>query len=264
MTKTMDLSKKQGSQASKTENSLKPVSFGIVIAMWFIYIALLIVNLMAFPDLRGDYTTFIYYLGVLIRPWCPFLLLAVMIAICVMLAKTKTQPFRFLARYAILVFVLTIYPLPYVFLNLPLMVSLMLLAFLFVPPVTSFGRYICNKRSMSPSERRQYEKKKVQRVEQDVEAQKKYGVVGVMIGVAAMIPTLIATTANSMTNLVFFCAVITFLAALPMGLVTAIILIVRFVKTNRKMDNTAFLLNLAGIVLCLLPLGVVLFQLFTS
>lgn len=264
MTKTMDLSKKQRLKASKIKDSLKPVSFGIVIAMWFVYIALLIVNLMAFPDLRGDYTAFIYYLGVLIRPWCPFLLLAVMIAICVMLAKTRTQPFRFLTRYAILVFVLTIYPLPYVFLNLPMMVSLILLAFLFVPPITSFGRYICNKRSMSPSERRQYEKKKVQRVEQDVEVQKKYGIVGIVIGIATTIPALVAATASSMTNLTFFCMVITFLVSLPMGLITTIVLTIRFIKTNRRMDNTAFLLNIAGIVLCLLPLVVVLFQLFTS
>ncbi len=264
MTKTMDLSKKQGSQASKTENSLKPVSFGIVIAMWFIYITLLAVNLVMIPDFHGEYTTFAYLVGVLVRVWSPFLLLAVMIAICVMLVKAKTQPFRFLARYAVLLFILTICLFPYTSLNCPTIASLLVLVLAFVMPIISLGRYMYAKRSMTANERRRREKVKVVRAEQDVEAQKKYGVAGVVIGVAAMIPTLIATTANSMTNLVFFCMVITFLAALPMGLVTAIILIVRFVKTNRKMDNTAFLLNLAGIVLCLLPLGVVLFQLFTS
>jgi len=248
--------------ANRKNQPLEPVSSGIIITIVCTYLVLFAVNLSRIPCLQGDYASFVYILNMLSRGGSGGLLFFVTIAICIMLAVARSQPFRFLTRYAILILVLTIYPLPVIYANCPCALSLIALIALFVLPIVKFYQYIRTRRSVRAKDRKKYDKATATHIEEDAQKQRKYSVAGVVIGIIVTIPTLIGFFGEMTNTFAFICGIFTFLFALPFGFIVAIILIVHMVMTHKYLSRSTLLLGIVGIILCLLPTMLLVSQLF--
>lgn len=255
MTKNTKLKQKVESkrQPKKAAEALELASFGVTAVTAFVYLTLIAVNISEIPDLRGNYESFIYAINVLLSAWQGALLFFVTVAICIMLVIARSQPFRFLARYAIMVLVLTIYPLPFVYDDCPFILSLMILVLLFTLPVIKLYQYIYARCSMRAVDCKKYKKAIAKREEEDIEKQKKYSVMGVVIGIIIVISTLVAYFGSMTNNLAVICGIFAMLIGMPLGCVTVIVLIAYIVAQNKRLNNFSLILCIVGIVLCLLP-----------